>query len=103
MPTAFGCAECQHPGDSRRQSRQRMHDERQEEGKSKAIDHTVVPFIALSSLPPVAVWKLSINAKGSLFVAYSGKGSIPLPRSPCTREYRDGADDGEVKFHLIWV
>jgi len=25
-----------------------MHDERQEEGKSKAIDHIIVPFIELS-------------------------------------------------------
>ena len=89
------------PGDSRRQSRQGMHDERQEEGKRKSIDHTVVPFIALSPLSQVAVGKPSANALASMFVAHRGKGSIPLVRYACTREYRDGADDGEVKFHLI--
>jgi hypothetical protein len=100
-PSSFGRSECQHPGDSRRQSRQGMHDERQEEGESKAIDHTVVPFIELSPLSQVAVGKPPASAQTSLFVTHNGKGSIPLARNTSTREYRDGADAGEVKFLLI--
>ena len=78
-----------------------MHDEREEEGKSKVIDHTIVPFIELSPPSQVVVGKALASAQTSMFVAYSGKGSIPLTRSTCTREYRDGGDTREVKFLLI--
>jgi hypothetical protein len=54
-----------------------MHDEREEERKRKAIDHCVVPFIALSSLTQVADGKLPAGAQASVFLAHRGKGYIP--------------------------
>src|SRR5215472_821602 len=98
---AFWRTECQHSSHSRCESREGMHNEREKEGERKAIDHTIVPFILSFQLSQLVVGKSRASAKTSMFVALRGTGFIPLAVSASMREYRHGADFGEVKFHLI--
>src|SRR5260370_42680203 len=96
----FGPTERDHTGYSCCQCRQSMHDERQEEGERKAIDHTVVPFKQLSPLSQRAMGSHP-SAKSRMFTAHRGKGNIHHARTASPGEYKGGADVGEVKFIVI--
>src|SRR5262249_33660041 len=95
-PWAFGHTKRHHPGHSRRQSRQRMHHEREEEGEWKAIDHPGVPFCKARPI----ITRGSRETSIWLLIAYRGEGANPLTH-PLGGKYRGRIDSREVKFLLI--